>query len=79
MFLYSNVGTLAFQPNHFWEFEHNIYAEISWPKVPFQQGGWGVSVANILLTEDDNVFFRRAFEYSSRLARRCYFIGLFRY
>ncbi len=30
---------------------------ISWPKVPFQLGGWGNSAADILLTEDENVFF----------------------
>ncbi len=30
---------------------------ISWPKVPFQLGGWGNSQANILLTEDENIFF----------------------
>lgn len=30
---------------------------ISWPKVPFQLGGWGTSQPNVLLTEDENVFF----------------------
>ena len=30
---------------------------VSWPKIPFQLGGWGNSQANVLLTEDDNIFF----------------------
>ena len=41
------------------EYESNVIngISISWPKIPFQLGGWGTSVANILLTEDDNIFF----------------------
>jgi len=30
---------------------------ISWPKIPFQLGGWGNSQASVLLTEDNNIFF----------------------
>ncbi|MFT5500665.1 MAG: monoamine oxidase [Woeseiaceae bacterium] len=30
---------------------------ISWPKVPFQRGAWGISDAGILLTPDGNIFF----------------------
>ena len=30
---------------------------ISWPKIPFQLGGWGISQPNVLLTEDENIFF----------------------
>jgi monoamine oxidase len=30
---------------------------ISWPNIPYQLGGWGVSQPNILLTEDENIFF----------------------
>ncbi|PHS15313.1 MAG: amine oxidase [Kangiella sp.] len=41
------------------EYESNVIngVSISWPKIPFQLGGWGTSVANILLTEDQNIFF----------------------
>ena len=30
---------------------------VSWPKVPFQLGAWGVSDPGILLTPDENIFF----------------------
>jgi monoamine oxidase len=30
---------------------------MSWPKVPFQLGAWGVSAPGILLTPDANIFF----------------------
>ncbi len=30
---------------------------VSWPKVPFQLGAWGVSDPGILLTPDGNIFF----------------------
>ncbi len=30
---------------------------VAWPKVPFQLGGWGVSIPGILLTPDANIFF----------------------
>ncbi len=30
---------------------------ICWSKVPFQLGGWGASTANILLTNDENIYF----------------------
>lgn len=43
---------------------HSDYADhvfngisISWPKVPFQLGGWGTSNPSVLLTEDENIFF----------------------
>jgi len=41
------------------EYENNVIngISISWPKIPFQLGGWGTSVANTLLTEDENIFF----------------------
>jgi monoamine oxidase len=30
---------------------------VSWPKIPFQLGAWGVSDPGILLTPDGNIFF----------------------
>jgi len=41
------------------EYGNNVVngISISWPKIPFQLGGWGNSQANALLTEDNNIFF----------------------
>ena len=30
---------------------------VSWPKVPFQLGAWGISDPGVLLTADENIFF----------------------
>jgi len=30
---------------------------VSWPKIPFQQGAWGISTPVALLTADENIFF----------------------
>jgi monoamine oxidase len=30
---------------------------VAWRKIPFQLGGWGISVPAALLTPDDNMFF----------------------
>ncbi len=30
---------------------------VSWPKVPFQLGAWGISDPGVLLTADDNIYF----------------------
>ncbi len=41
------------------EYGNNVIngISISWPRMPYQLGGWGTSQANILLTEDENIFF----------------------
>jgi monoamine oxidase len=37
--------------------EVNNGISISWPKVPFQLGAWGISDPGVLTTPDENIFF----------------------